>query len=144
MFRNCEGQSHKNSVHRPQLLKRKESRSGFEPRSLCLPALPLFQTGSLCYLLKIKGLKAQPVAGLDGSKEWWVAMCLSHGIGRVLRSHSACSKMAQRGHFRYDNVYLLKVVLLFKVILGRKGPLFRHIWSPMRGRRLVQPFVPLK
>ena len=26
------------SVHRPQLLKRKESRSGFEPRSLCLPA----------------------------------------------------------------------------------------------------------
>ena len=25
-------------VHRPQLLKRKESRSGFEPRSLCLPA----------------------------------------------------------------------------------------------------------
>ena len=37
MFRNCEGQSHK-TVHRPQLLKRKESRSGFEPRSLCLPA----------------------------------------------------------------------------------------------------------
>ena len=26
------------SVHRPQPLKRKESRSGFEPRSLCLPA----------------------------------------------------------------------------------------------------------
>ena len=26
------------SVHRPQLLKRKESRSRFEPRSLCLPA----------------------------------------------------------------------------------------------------------
>ena len=26
------------SVHRPQLLKRKESRSGFELRSLCLPA----------------------------------------------------------------------------------------------------------
>ena len=25
-------------VHRPQHLKRKESRSGFEPRSLCLPA----------------------------------------------------------------------------------------------------------
>ena len=27
-------------------LKRKESRSGFEPRSFCLPALPLGQTGS--------------------------------------------------------------------------------------------------
>ena len=26
------------SGHTPQLLKRKESRSGFEPRSLCLPA----------------------------------------------------------------------------------------------------------
>ena len=26
------------SMHRPQLLKRKESRSGFEPRSFCLPA----------------------------------------------------------------------------------------------------------
>ena len=29
------------SVHRPQLLKRKESRSGFEPKSFCLPALRL-------------------------------------------------------------------------------------------------------
>ena len=28
----------KDSVHRPQPLKRKESRSGFEPRSLCFPA----------------------------------------------------------------------------------------------------------
>ena len=37
MFHNCEGQS-QDSVHRPQLLKRKESRSGFEPRSLRLPA----------------------------------------------------------------------------------------------------------
>ena len=36
MFHNCEG--HKTVVHRPQLLKRKESRSGFELRSLCLPA----------------------------------------------------------------------------------------------------------
>ena len=26
------------SVHKPQLLKRKESRSGFEPRSFCIPA----------------------------------------------------------------------------------------------------------
>ena len=32
----CEGQSHK-TVHRPQLLKRKESRGGIEPRSFCLP-----------------------------------------------------------------------------------------------------------
>ena len=32
-----DGQS-QDSVHRPQLLKRKESRSRFEPRSLCLPA----------------------------------------------------------------------------------------------------------
>ena len=38
MFHNCEGQSHKDSVQRPQLLKRKESRSRFQPRSLCLPA----------------------------------------------------------------------------------------------------------
>ena len=38
MFHNCEGQSHK-TVHRPQLLKRKESRSGFEPKSLCLQQL---------------------------------------------------------------------------------------------------------
>ena len=37
-------------MHRPQILKRKESRSRFEPKSLCLPAynaLPLGQTGSL-------------------------------------------------------------------------------------------------
>ena len=32
-----DGQSHK-IVHRPQPLKRKEGRSGFEPRSLRLPA----------------------------------------------------------------------------------------------------------
>ena len=38
MFHNCEGQSHKTSVHRPQVLKRKESRNGFEPRSHRLPA----------------------------------------------------------------------------------------------------------
>ena len=38
-FHNCEGQSHKTvSMYRPQLLKKKESLSGFEPRSLCLPA----------------------------------------------------------------------------------------------------------
>ena len=41
------------TVHRPQLLKRKLSRSRFEPRSLCLPplrhlyALPLGQPGLL-------------------------------------------------------------------------------------------------
>ena len=35
MFHNCEGQlKSQDSVHRPQLLKRKESRSGFKPRSL--------------------------------------------------------------------------------------------------------------
>ena len=32
------GTKSQDSVHRPQLSKRKESRSGFEPRSLCLPA----------------------------------------------------------------------------------------------------------
>ena len=37
MFHHCEGQSHK-TVSTPQLLKRKESRSGIEPRSFCLPA----------------------------------------------------------------------------------------------------------
>ena len=38
MFINCEGQteSQDGSVHTPQLLKTKESRSRFEPRSLCL------------------------------------------------------------------------------------------------------------
>ena len=35
-FINFEGQSHKDSVHKPQHFKRKESRSRFEPRSLCL------------------------------------------------------------------------------------------------------------
>ena len=39
MFHNCEGQSHETvSTARPQLLKRKESRSRFEPKSRCLPA----------------------------------------------------------------------------------------------------------
>ena len=47
LFPNCEGHSHKIvSVHKPQLLNRKDSRSGIEPRSFCLPALPLGQTGS--------------------------------------------------------------------------------------------------
>ena len=32
-------------VHRPQLFKRKESRRGFEPRSLCLPAEPAHKEG---------------------------------------------------------------------------------------------------
>ena len=38
--KSCEGQS-QDSVHRPQFLKRKESRSRFKPRSLCLPAYHL-------------------------------------------------------------------------------------------------------
>ena len=39
MFHNCEGQiKSRDSVHRPQLLKTKENRSRFEPRSFCLPA----------------------------------------------------------------------------------------------------------
>ena len=33
-----EGQSHKTVPTKHNLLKRKESRSGFEPRSVCLPA----------------------------------------------------------------------------------------------------------
>ena len=49
MFHNCEGQS-QDSVHRrPQLLKRQESGSGFEPKSrplLTSNALPLGQTAS--------------------------------------------------------------------------------------------------
>jgi len=36
----------RDSVHRPQLLKGKESGSRFEPRSFCLPALLLDQTSS--------------------------------------------------------------------------------------------------
>ena len=39
MFHNCEGQiKSRDSVHRPQLLKTKENRSRFKPRSFCLPA----------------------------------------------------------------------------------------------------------
>ena len=38
MFHNCEGQSHKTVSTDHKLLKRKETESGFEPRSLCLPA----------------------------------------------------------------------------------------------------------
>ena len=45
VFIDCEGQSHK-IVSRYHFLKRRESRCGFEPRSLCLPALPLGQTDS--------------------------------------------------------------------------------------------------
>ena len=37
MFYNCVGPSHK-TVHRPQLLKRKENRNRFKPKSFCLPA----------------------------------------------------------------------------------------------------------
>ena len=51
--KSCEGQS-QDSVHRPQFLKRKESRSRFKPRSLCLPAynaLPLGQTSSLTRMM---------------------------------------------------------------------------------------------
>ena len=46
MFHELWGTKSQDSVHRSQLLKRKESRSGIEPRSLSLPALPLGQTGS--------------------------------------------------------------------------------------------------
>ena len=35
MFHYWRGTKIEDSVHRPQFLKRKESRSGFEPRSLC-------------------------------------------------------------------------------------------------------------
>ena len=34
-------------VHKPQYSRRKENRSKIEPRSFCLPTLPLSQTGSL-------------------------------------------------------------------------------------------------
>ena len=37
-FVNCRGQKSQDNVHRPQLLKRKESQRGFEPGSLRLPA----------------------------------------------------------------------------------------------------------
>ena len=38
-----DGQSHKNSVHKPQLLKREESQSRFEPRSFRLPSSPFLK-----------------------------------------------------------------------------------------------------
>ena len=41
-----DGQSHKTVSTHHNLLKRKERRSGIEPMSFCLPALPLGQTGS--------------------------------------------------------------------------------------------------
>ena len=37
MFHHCEGQSHKTVSTNHNLLKRKESRSGIEPRPFCLP-----------------------------------------------------------------------------------------------------------
>ena len=48
MFHKLRGTKSKDSVHSLQLLKRKESRSGFEPRPLPYQAnaLPLGQTGS--------------------------------------------------------------------------------------------------
>ena len=44
MFQSLRGTKSQDSVHRPQLLKRKESRSGFESRSLCLTARPNWLT----------------------------------------------------------------------------------------------------
>ena len=41
MFHHLWGTKSQDSVHRPQLLKRKEGRSGFEPRSFRLPAYRL-------------------------------------------------------------------------------------------------------
>ena len=38
IFHNCEGRSHKTVSTDHNFLKRKESRSGIEPRSFCLPA----------------------------------------------------------------------------------------------------------
>ena len=49
----------KDSAQRPQLLKRKESLSGFEPRPLGLPALPLGQTDSQTYKYKQGFLKGK-------------------------------------------------------------------------------------
>ena len=40
MFHNCRGTKSQDSVHRPQLLKRKESRSGFEPKPLLTSLTP--------------------------------------------------------------------------------------------------------
>ena len=37
----------RDGVHKQQYSKRKENRSKIEPRSFCLPALPLSQTGSV-------------------------------------------------------------------------------------------------
>ena len=61
MFHNCEGQSQDN-VHRPQLLKRKESRSGFEldPSTYQPNDLPLGQTGPQAKLYGLyNGLRSQ-------------------------------------------------------------------------------------
>ena len=69
MFHNCEGQS-QDSVHKPQHLKRKERRSGFEPRgpSAYQPnALPLGHTGPQ-----------------KESKAWSVASCSSSWRGPMV------------------------------------------------------------
>ena len=47
-FINCEGQSHK-TMSTDQLLKKKDSRGGFEPRSLCLSASHLNLRGTADY-----------------------------------------------------------------------------------------------
>ena len=57
MFHKLRGTKSQDSVHRLQLLKRKESRSGFEQRSLRLPALPLSQTGSQVHIVAFETLK---------------------------------------------------------------------------------------
>ena len=55
MFHQLGGTKSQDNVHRPQLLKRKESRNGFEPTSLRLQpnALPLGQTGSHAFMLML-------------------------------------------------------------------------------------------
>ena len=62
---NCEGQKSQDCVHthtQQQKIKRKENRSGIEPRPFCLPAynaLPLGQTGSqaLCVCTNLMMLR---------------------------------------------------------------------------------------
>ena len=51
MFQSLRGTKSQDSVHRPQLLKRKESRSGFELRSLCLTARPNRLTARVCQVV---------------------------------------------------------------------------------------------
>ena len=102
MFHNCEGQSHKTV----STLKWKESRSRFEPRSLCLPAsnaLQLGQTGSLHLLPISRAFVTMPLRRwLSDVDRGWALAWLNDGAAvwevdrRPVSSHSVIQTLTDR------------------------------------------------